>query len=73
VERILNQRAPSLDAAVERLREQTMDDMLRVLGGGGDMGKAHGSRKPRDEQRARADKVAQEFELERALTFDRRA
>jgi HK97 family phage prohead protease len=75
VERILNQRAPSLDAAVERLRQQTREEMTRILGGG-DTGKAYASRTPhrrRDEQRARAQKVAQEFELERALTFDRRA
>jgi hypothetical protein len=70
VERLLSQRAPDLNGAVARLREQTRDEMTRILGGSG---KAHRSRKPRDEQRARADKVAQEFELERALTFDRRA
>jgi len=74
VERILNQRAPTIDAAVERLPEQTRDDMLRVLGGGGDTGKAyaphrpHTPRKRRDEQRARANRVAAEIELERALT-----
>jgi HK97 family phage prohead protease len=75
VERILIQRAPSLDAAVERLRQQTREEMTRILGGG-DTGKAYASRTPhrrRDEQRARAQKVAQEFELERALTFDGRA
>ena len=70
IDRLRNQRAPDLNGAVARLREQTRDEMTRILGGGG---KAHRSRKPRDEQRARADKVAQEFELERALTFDRRA
>jgi len=43
--------------------------MLRVLGGGGDTGKAYA---PRDEQRARADRVAQEYALERALSHDPR-
>jgi hypothetical protein len=65
----------TLDAAVERLRQQTREEMTRILGGG-DTGKAYASRTPhrrRDEQRARAQKVAQEFELERALTFDGRA
>jgi HK97 family phage prohead protease len=71
VERILNQRAPSLDAAVERMREQTRDEMLRILSSG-DTGKAHIPR-PGDEQRARANQMAAEFELERALSFDPRA
>jgi hypothetical protein len=45
VERILNQRAPCLDAAVERMRQQTRDQMLEILGGGGDTGKAYAPRK----------------------------
>jgi hypothetical protein len=72
IRRIRNQRALSLDAAVERLREQTRAEMERVLGAR-DTGKAHRPRRPRDEQRARANQVAAEFELERALTFDSRA
>ena len=71
IARIRNQRAPSLDAAVERMRQQTRDEMLRVLGSG-DTGKAHRPRRPRDEQRARANQMAAEFELERALSFDPR-
>jgi hypothetical protein len=63
----------TLDAAVERLRQQTREEMTRILGGGDGTGKAYMPRRRRDEQRARADKVAQDFELERALTFDRRA
>jgi hypothetical protein len=68
---IRNQRAPSVDAAAECLRTDMRQEMARIFGG--DTGKAYRSRKPRDEQRARADRVAQEFELERALTFDRSA
>ena len=71
IARIRNQRAPSLDAAVERMRQQTRDEMLRVLGSG-DTGKAHRPRRRRDEQRARANQMAAEFELERALSFDPR-
>jgi hypothetical protein len=72
VERIMSQRASSLDGALERLREQTRDEMLRVLGSG-DTGKARRPRRPRDEQRHRANQLAAEFALERALTFDPRA
>ena len=71
VERILSQRASSLYGALDRLREQTRAEMERVLSSG-DTGKAHRPRRPRDEQRARANQVAAEFELERALTFDPR-
>jgi HK97 family phage prohead protease len=71
IARIRKQRAPSLDAAVERLREQTRTEMERILGGG--TGKTHRPRAPRDEQRHRANRVAAEFDLERALAFDRRA
>jgi HK97 family phage prohead protease len=72
VERLTSLRAPTLDAAVERMREQMRDDMTRILGG--DTGKAvRTPRRPRDEQRHRANQVAAEFELERALTFDPRA
>jgi hypothetical protein len=54
------------------MREQMRDDMTRILGG--DTGKAvRTPRRPRDEQRHRANQVAAEFELERALTFDPRA
>jgi Caudovirus prohead serine protease len=70
IARIRSQRAPSLDAAVERMRDQTRTEMERILGG---TGKAHKPRQPRDEQRHRANRVAAEFELERALTYDRRA
>jgi HK97 family phage prohead protease len=72
VERLTSRRAPSLDAAVEGLRDQMREEMEQVLGGG----KAYAPRtprRPRDEQRHRANQVAAEFELERALTFDRRA
>jgi hypothetical protein len=65
-------RAPDLDTAVTRMREQTRAEMERVLGGTG-TGKAHAPRKPRDEQRARATQATAEFNLERALTFDTRA
>jgi HK97 family phage prohead protease len=73
--RLTSLRAPSVDAAVERLRVQMRDEMTRVLSRGSDTGKAYASRRPRrprDEQRARANQVAAEFELERALTFDPR-
>ncbi len=69
IARLRDRRAPSLEAAVERMREQTRAEMARVLGGG----KARKPRKPRDEQRHRANRVAAEFALERALTYDRRA
>jgi uncharacterized protein len=72
IARLRNQRAPSLDAAVERLREQTRTEMTRILNAG-DTGKAQTPRRPRDEQRHRANQVAAEFDLERALTFDPRA
>jgi hypothetical protein len=72
VERIMSQRASSVDGALEHLREQTRDEMLRVLGSG-DTGKAHRPRRPRDEQRHRANQVAAGFALERALMFDARA
>ena len=65
VERLLSRRAPDLDAAVERMREQTREEMLRILGGG-DTGKAHA---PRDELRRRATEATAEFELQRALSF----
>jgi HK97 family phage prohead protease len=71
IARIRDRRASSLDAAVERMREQTRDEMLRVLSSG-DTGKAYRPR-PGDEQRARANQMAAEFELERALSFDPRA
>jgi hypothetical protein len=71
IARIRDRRASSLDAAVERMREQTRDEMLRVLSSG-DTGKAYRPR-PGDEQRARANQLAAEFELERALSFDPRA
>jgi hypothetical protein len=70
--RILDQRAPDLDGALARMRNATREQMLQVLGGGG-TGKAHVPRTPRDEQRHRANQVAAEFALERALTFDPRA
>jgi uncharacterized protein len=69
IARIRNRRASSLDGGVERLRQQTRDEMLRVLGSG-DTGKAHRPRRPREEQRQRAIQVAAEVELERALSFD---
>jgi hypothetical protein len=69
VERILSQRASSLDGALRRLRQQTRDEMVRVLSSG-DAGKAvRTPGRPRDEQRHRANHVAAEFELDRALTF----
>jgi HK97 family phage prohead protease len=65
VERLLGRRAPDLDAAVERMREQTREDMTRILNGG----KAYALRTPRDELRRRASEATAEFELQRALTF----
>src|SRR5215218_9050530 len=68
VERLTSQRAPDLDGALAALRNTMRDDMLRVLGG-----KAHTTpRTPRDEQRRRATEATREFELQRALSFDRR-
>jgi len=66
IERMRYRRAPDLDTAVTRMREQTRHAMLRVLGG---TPKAH---RPRDPLRARADRVSQEFELERALSHNPR-
>jgi hypothetical protein len=51
------------------MRQQTREQMIRILNGG-DTGKAHA---PRDELRRRATEATAEFELQRALTFDRRA
>jgi hypothetical protein len=73
IARIRRQRAPSLDAAVSRMRADIRQEMLRIFGGGGDTGKAYAPRTPRrrrDEQRHRANQVAAEFALERALSFD---
>jgi HK97 family phage prohead protease len=50
IERLLSRRAPDLDAAVERMREQTREGMTRILNGG----KAYAPRTPRDELRRRA-------------------
>jgi HK97 family phage prohead protease len=75
VTRIRNQRAATVDAAAERLRTDMRQEMERIFGGG-DTGKAHRPRTPRtprrrrDEQRHRANQVAAEFALERALSFD---
>ena len=66
IERMRYRRAPDLDTAVTRMREQTRQTMLRVLG---ETDKAH---KPHDPLRARADRVSQEFELERALSHNPR-
>jgi len=71
VAQLRSRRAPDLDGALARLREQTRAEMERFFGGGGDTGKAHTPHAPRkrhDEQRARANRVAAEIELERALT-----
>jgi HK97 family phage prohead protease len=73
IARIPNQRAPDPNTAASRIRTDMRQEMARIFGGGDDTAKAYAPRTPRDEQRARADKVAHEFELERALTFDRRA
>jgi hypothetical protein len=62
IERLLSRRAPDLDSAVTRMREATRLEMQRALDG-----KAY-PRRPCDEQRARARKVAAEFELARALS-----
>jgi hypothetical protein len=66
VEAMRYRRRPDADAAVEAMREQTREQMLRILGD-------DRPRKPRDPLRARADRVTAEFELDRALSFDRRA
>jgi HK97 family phage prohead protease len=78
VERMRYRRAPALDIAVARMREQTREQIRRILGD-------DTPRKSRDPLRARAgrpcgrcargrpDRVSQEFELERALSHDRRA
>jgi hypothetical protein len=71
--RLTSLRAPTLDGALANLREQMRNEMTRVLSGGDDTGKAHRPRKRRDEQRHRANQVAAEFDLERALSFDPRA
>jgi HK97 family phage prohead protease len=63
VERLLSRRAPDVDGALANLRDATRREMQRALGDG----KAY-PRRPRDEQRARARKVAAELELERALS-----
>ena len=68
VERMRYRRAPDLDTAVARMREQTREGMTRLLGG-----KAHRPRRPRDELRDRADQASRDYALDRALTFDPRA
>jgi HK97 family phage prohead protease len=66
IERMRYRRRPDAHGAVEAMREQTRDQMLRILG--------HDTpRKSRDPLRARTDRVTAEFELDRALSFDRRA
>jgi hypothetical protein len=67
IERMRYRRAPDLDTAVGRMREQTSEEMTRLLGG-----KAHQPRRPRDELRDRAEQASAEFALERALSFDSR-
>lgn len=68
IERMRYRRAPDLDTAVTRMREQTREEMTRLL-----RGKAHRPRRPRDELRDRADQASREYALDRALTFDPRA
>jgi HK97 family phage prohead protease len=70
IERLTSRRAPTLDAAIERMRTETREQMTRILGGG----KAYTRpTTPRDEQRRRATKATQDYELERALNHDTRA
>jgi HK97 family phage prohead protease len=68
VEAMRYRRRPDLDTAVARMREQTREEMTRLLGG-----KAHRPRRPRDDLRDRPDQASRDYALERALTFDPRA